>query len=149
MGRQVRADRVENIMSKKLVSVDADSSAQKVAQVMTKRGVSSVIIKDGGRTVGIITERDLARNVCARDGTASKTPATAIMSTPVQAVNKGAQVEVAAKVMVDAGVRHLAVEDANHNIVGMITTTDLARHLRKKLDISGAELEILEALYWD
>lgn len=149
MGRQVRADRVENIMSKELVSVDADSSAQKVAQMMAKRGVSSVIIKDGGRTVGIITERDLARNVCARDGTASKTPATAIMSTPVQAVNRGAQVEMAAKVMVDAGVRHLAVEDANHNIVGMITTTDLARHLRKKLDISGAELEILEALYWD
>jgi signal-transduction protein with cAMP-binding, CBS, and nucleotidyltransferase domain len=149
MGRQVRADRVEDIMSKKLVSVDADSSAQKVAQVMAKRGVSSVIIKDGGRMVGIITERDLARNVCARDGTASKTPATAIMSTPVQAVNKGAQVEMAAKVMVDAAVRHLAVEDAKRNIVGMVTTTDLARHLRKKLDISGAELEILEALYWD
>jgi hypothetical protein len=31
----------------------------------------------------------------------------------------------------------------------MVTTTDLARHLRKKLDVSGAELETLEALYWD
>lgn len=149
MGRQDRAVRVEDIMSKKLVSVDADSSAQKVAQAMAKRGVSSAILKDGGRIVGIITERDLARNVCAKDGTASKTPATAIMSTPVQTVSKSAQVEMAAKAMVDAGVRHLAVEDAKRNIVGMVTTTDLARHLRKKLDVSGAELEILEALYWD
>ena len=149
MVRQDRAVRVEDIMSKKLVSVDADSSAQKVAQAMAKRGVSSAILKDGDRIVGIITERDLARNVCAKDGTASKTPATAIMSTPVQTMSKGAQVEMAAKAMVDAGVRHLAVEDAKHNIVGMVTTTDLARHLRKKLDVSGAELEILEALYWD
>lgn len=149
MVRQDRAVRVEDIMSKKLVSVDADSSAQKVAQAMAKKGVSSAILKDGDRIVGIITERDLARNVCAKDGTASKTPATAIMSTPVQTVSKSAQVEMAAKVMVDAGVRHLAVEDARRNIVGMLTTTDLARHLRKKLDVSGAELEILEALYWD
>ena len=149
MVRQDRAVRVEDIMSKKLVSVDADSSAQKVAQAMAKKGVSSAILKDGDRIVGIITERDLARNVCAKDGTASKTPATAIMSTPVHTVSKSAQVEMAAKVMVDAGVRHLAVEDARRNIVGMLTTTDLARHLRKKLDVSGAELEILEALYWD
>ena len=149
MVRQDRAVRVEDIMSKKLVSVDADSSAQKVAQAMAKRGVSSAILKDGDRIVGIITERDLARNVCAKDGTASKTPATAIMSTPVQTVSKSAQVEMAAKVMADAGVRHLAVEDTRRNIVGMVTTTDLARHLRKKLDVSGAELEILEALYWD
>lgn len=149
MGRQDHAVMVEDIMSKKLVSVDADSSAQKVAQAMAKRGVSSAILKDGDRIVGIITERDLARNVCAKDGTASKTPATAIMSTPVQTVSKSAQIEMAAKVMVDAGVRHLAVEDARRNIVGMLTTTDLARHLRKKLDVTGAELEILEALYWD
>ncbi|MEO9295682.1 MAG: CBS domain-containing protein [Nitrososphaera sp.] len=149
MGRQERAGKVEDIMSKKLVSVDADSSAQEAAQAMAKKGVSSVILKDGGKIVGIITERDLARNVCAKDGTASKTPATAIMSAPVQTVNKSAEVEVAAKLMVDSGVRHLAVEDAEHNIVGMVTTTDLARYLRKKLDVSGAELEILEALYWD
>lgn len=149
MSKRQRQETVEDIMSKKLVSVDADSSAQEVAQMMAKKGVSSVILKDGSRIAGILTERDLARNVCAKDGTASKTPATAIMSTPVQTVAKGAPLEMAAKLMVDGGVRHLAVEDAARNIVGMVTTTDLARHLRKKLDVSGAELEILEALYWD
>jgi CBS domain-containing protein len=151
MSKRARAgtDTVEDIMSKKLVSIGADSSAQKVAQLMARKGVSSVMLEDGGKIVGIITERDLARNVCAKDGMASKTPATAIMSTPVQSVGKGAAVEVAAKMMADAGVRHLAVEDSGRNIVGIVTTTDLARNLRKKLGVSGTELEILEALYWD
>jgi CBS domain-containing protein len=151
MSKRARAgtDTVEDIMSKKLVSIGADSSAQKVAQLMARKGVSSVMLEDGGKIVGIITERDLARNVCAKDGMASKTPATAIMSTPVQSVGKSAAVEVAAKMMADAGVRHLAVEDSGRNIVGIVTTTDLARNLRKKLDVSGTELEILEALYWD
>lgn len=140
---------VEDIMSDKVVSVDADSSVQQVAQVMAKKGISSVILRDGDRQVGILTERDLVRNVCAKDGLASKTPATAIMSTPVQAVGKGAAIEVAASMMADLGVRHLAVEDERHNIVGIVTGTDLARYLRKKLDIAGAELEILEALFSD
>jgi len=146
--RQVKAA-VEDIMNDRVVSVEADSSVQQVAQVMAEKGISSVILKDGDKQVGILTERDLVRSVCAKDGLASKTPATAIMSTPVQAVGKGAAIEVAASMMADLGVRHLAVEDERHNIIGMITATDLARYLRKKLDIAGAELEILEALFSD
>lgn len=146
-----RADKpalVEDIMSKKLVSAKADSSAREVAQLMAEKGVSSVILKDGGKIVGIITERDLARNVCAKDGKASKTPATAIMSMPVQTIDRSSAVEVAAKMMAEGGIRHLAVENGG-KIAGMVTATDLARHLRKRLDVSGPELEILTALYWD
>jgi signal-transduction protein with cAMP-binding, CBS, and nucleotidyltransferase domain len=139
---------VEDIMSTKLVSAKADSSAREVAQLMAEKGVSSVIIKDDGKIVGIITERDLARNVCAKDGKASKTPATAIMSMPVQTISKSSAVEVAAKMMADGAIRHLAVENGD-KIAGMVTATDLARHLRKRLDVSGPELEILTALYWD
>jgi CBS domain-containing protein len=139
---------VEDIMSKKLVSAKADSSARDVAQLMAEKGVSSVILRDGGKIVGIITERDLARNVCAKDGKASKTPATAIMSMPVQTIARSSAVEVAAKIMAEGGIRHLAVENGG-KIAGMVTATDLARHLRKRLDVSGPELEILTALYWD
>ncbi|WP_337863495.1 CBS domain-containing protein [Nitrososphaera sp.] len=146
--RQIKTA-VEDIMSNKVVAVDADSSVQQVAQEMAKRNVSSVILKDGEKMVGILTERDLVRNVCAKDALASKTPATAIMSAPVQSVNKNSAVEAAAKIMVDSGVRHLAVEDDYHELVGMVTATDMARHLRKRLDVSGAELELLEALYME
>jgi CBS domain-containing protein len=150
MSKRVRARKfvtVEEIMSKKIVSVHADASVQKAAAAMAKRNVSSVILKDEGKIVGILTERDLARNVCAKDGLASKTPAVSIMSTPVQAISKDAPVERAASMMVEYGLRHLAVEDRYHTIIGVTTTTDLAKHLRRKLDIAGADVEIMEALY--
>jgi CBS domain-containing protein len=150
MSKRVSAKKstaVEDVMSKKLVSVDADASAQEVARVMAEKNVSSVVLRDGDKIVGILTERDLARNVCAKDGLASKTPAVAIMSTPVQSVSKNASVERAAKIMVEHGLRHLAVEDGYRGIVGMVTATDLARYLRKKLDVEGTEAEIMEALY--
>lgn len=150
MSKRVQAKKstaVEDVMSKKLVSVDADASAQNVAQMMAEKNVSSVILRDGEKIVGILTERDLARNVFAKDGLASKTPAVAIMSTPIQAVSKNASVERAAKIMVEHGLRHLAVEDGYRGIVGMVTATDLAKYLRRKLDVAGAEAGIMEALY--
>ena len=150
MSKRVRAKKsttVEEIMNRKVVSVDAGASVQRAAEVMAKRNVSSVMLKDGDRIVGILTERDLARNVCAKDSLASKTPAVSIMSTPVQAVSKNAPVERAASMMAEHGLRHLAVEGDYQAIVGVVTTTDLAKYLRKKLGITGADLEIVEALY--
>lgn len=48
--------------------------------------------------------------------------------------------------MVEYGLRHLAVE-GDYQRIGIVTTTDLAKYLRKKLDIAGADAEIMEALY--
>lgn len=136
---------VEDIMSKDIVKVDADKSVQEVANIMADRNVSSVLLQDSGKMIGILTERDLVRNVCAKDVSASKTPTVSIMSAPVATVNRDALVERAADLMIKNKVRHLAVEDNYGNIIGVITTTDLARYLRRKLP--SADPEILEAIY--
>jgi CBS domain-containing protein len=47
---------VENIMSKQLITIDADSSAFQAAKKMSEKVVSSIIIKDSGTIVGILTE---------------------------------------------------------------------------------------------
>lgn len=149
VGRAKKAATVESIMNKKVVSVDSGSSALKVSKAMSKKNISSVVLKDGDRIIGILTERDLVRNVCAKDSPASKVSAAEIMSTPVRSVNRNSSVERAAELMVEYRVRHLAVEDDYHNIIGIITTTDIAKYLRSKLGDAGIEAEIIEALYAD
>jgi CBS domain-containing protein len=136
---------VEDIMSKDIVKIGADKSIQDVGNIMAERNISSVLVEDIGKIIGILTERDLVKNVCAKDALASKTPAISIMSAPVATVNKNFLVERAADLMVKNKVRHLAVEDNYGNIIGVITTTDLARYLRRKL--SSTDGEILEAIY--
>ncbi|MEW6603563.1 MAG: CBS domain-containing protein [Thermoproteota archaeon] len=136
---------VEDIMSKDIITIDADKSVQEVAIKMAEKNISSIILKDSDRIIGILTERDLVKNVCAKDISASKTPAVSIMSAPVATVNRDALVERAADLMIKNRIRHLAVEDTYGNITGIITTTDLARYLRRKLP--SADLEILEAIY--
>jgi CBS domain-containing protein len=138
---------VEDVMSKNIIKMNTDSTVLEVAKTLTKRNVSSVLLEDSGKIIGILTERDLVRNVCAKDLLASKTPASAIMSTPIVTVSKNARVERSADLMIKNKVRHLAIEDNFHNIIGIITTTDLARYLRQKFPAPADEPTILEAIY--
>jgi len=136
---------VEDIMSKDVVKIGADKSVQDAANLMAERNISSLLVEDNGKIIGILTERDLVRNVCAKDVLASKTPAVSIMSSPVATVSKNSLVERAADLMVKNKIRHLAVQDDYGNITGVITVTDLARYLRRKLP--STDPEILEAIY--
>jgi CBS domain-containing protein len=136
---------VEDIMSRDIVKISADKSIQEVANIMAERNISSILVEDSGKIIGILTERDLVRNVSAKDLLASKTPAVSIMSAPIATASKSSLVERAADLMVRNKIRHLAVEDNYGNITGVITATDLARYLRRKLP--PTDPEILEAIY--
>lgn len=138
---------VGDYMSKRLVTIDSDTTASEIANMMLERQVSAVIVVDSGKPVGILTERDLTRQVVAKDCPPSKTPATAIMSTPLAYVDQDSPIERAAEVMSKNGIRHLAVE-AGNKITGMITTTDLSRYVKEKmLDTKRISHSVLEVLY--
>lgn len=136
--------KVSDIASRRIVIVDSDSSIQQVAEMMAKERVSAVVLSDSGKPVGVLTERDLARQACARDLLASKTPASALMSAPVISVGLDSSLKDAAELMAKNGVRHLAVEDETHELVGMITATDFVWHAGKK---ALQEADILDLLY--
>jgi CBS domain-containing protein len=137
---------VRDYMSNKLVSIDSDTSAFEIAKMMLEKRVSAVVVEESGRPVGILTERDLTRQVVAKDSPPSKTPATAIMSAPLESVVSGSPIEKAAEIMARKGIRHLAVEEEN-TVIGMITTTDISRYVKDQLlareRVSPSVLEML------
>lgn len=136
--------KLSDIMSRRLVIIECNTSIQKIAETMVAERVSAVILVDAGRPVGILTERDLARQVCAKDLKASKTPATVLMSAPVVTVDVGSTMQDAAELMVKNGVRHLAVQNGKHKLVGMVTATDFARYTGRK---AFGESTVLDLLY--
>lgn len=136
-------EKLSDIMSKRLVIIECDRSIQEIAETMAKKRVSAVVLVDSGRPVGILTERDLARQVCAKGLTASKTPATALMSAPVVTVDSGSTMEHAAETMVKNNVRHLAVQNGKGKLVGMVTATDFARYAGRKAFGKSTVLDLL------
>ena len=147
----IKRNTVESIMSKPLITLEADSTALEAAKLMSERIVSSIVITDNDKIVGIITERDLIRLICAMDLQASKAPIASIMSSPLITIDKASAIEEAAQIMLRNKVRHLGVTDDNGSdrIVGVVSSVDLTKLLINRLQSVDHDVPLLlRALYW-
>ena len=68
-------------MTNKLETIEASSSVQEAAKKMRDKSISSLVVVDSSnKSIGIITERDLVRKVCASDSSSKNTRVQDILS---------------------------------------------------------------------
>ncbi|MGB8935954.1 MAG: CBS domain-containing protein [Candidatus Nitrosopolaris sp.] len=137
---------IGEIMMNRLETVNESDSAQHAARKMRNSDVSSLlVVKDGSKAIGIITERDLVRRVCARDESSSNAIIHDIMSTPLITVDSSYPLHDAANVMIQKKVRHLLVVDEN-GPKGIISTSDFANYLKQNVDLDEVNAAIIQSL---
>ena len=128
---------VRDIMTKEIVMIDGTDSALEGAKLMTEKGISSLFVVKDGVPVGIVTERDFIKKVCAKDIPISEVKIFDIMSKILTTADPETPIEVAVQRMVNHKIRRLPITEGG-KIVGIITVTDLAKHLRTTLLLEGA-----------
>src|SRR3989344_7170514 len=111
--------KVKELMKKALV-VDRDVSLQEAADIMSKKGIGSLLYVDGENKIkGIITEGDLIKNFEKKENISKA------MSVSVITVEPSASLEEALEIMKDNKVKRLPVVEKGE-LQGIITMTDLA-----------------------
>ena len=131
------AEQVKDIMSKELVTISKERSALDAAKIMTDKGVSSLIVLSGDQPVGIVTERDFIKKICLKELQLSEVPIEQIMSKIRTYATPDTSIEVAVQRMINNRIRRLPIID-DDKLVGIVTVTDLAKHLRTILLLDGA-----------
>ncbi len=111
-------------MTHAVITAEVSETMAGVAALMRDRGVGSVVIVDGGRPVGVLTDRDLALAVVA-DGVDPSDPARAHMSRPLVTGQTEMDIEEAAALMVENRIRRLPLRDGEQ-LSGIVTIDDLA-----------------------
>lgn len=109
---------IKKIMNKVLVAED-NISAREAAKIMSKRNVGSLVVLRKNKLVGIVTERDIMKNI---DKLGSKI--SEMMSKNVTTISPKDNVENAAILMAKNKIKRLPVID-DGKLVGIITATDL------------------------
>ena len=124
---------VEDYMTTTTVTMNIKKSVLDIAKKMFAENISSVAVTDDdGEIIGILTERDMMK-VIANELPPGGISAMNLMSFPTVTVKRKAPIEEAAKIMATKKLRHLIVEDTyGKDVVGIITSTDLARYLKQK-----------------
>ena len=115
---------VRDVMSKDVKVVRPDSSVKEVVASMNRFNVGSIVVMQGDRPVGIISERDILRRVVEPCLSPETLTAGQIMTSPVYTINETASIDEVAKLMVEKKIRKIPVMN-KEKLMGIITFTDI------------------------
>ena len=114
--------KVGDVMTKQLISADPSTTLFQISKMM-EQGVGSILVKKDGVPAGIITDRDFAIKVAAKQ-ISLDTEVGKIASFPLKTISSKESIQKASEIMSSQKIRKLAVSE-NGKIVGMITSTDI------------------------
>jgi CBS domain-containing protein len=116
--------KVSDLPPGRLLSVTPQTRLADVARAMRLEDSDSAAVMEGGRLVGIITERDLVRAI-AEGVNPTQATAEVIMTPNPTTVNGDEDVSVVALKMMRLGIRHLPVVDDDGKPVGLVSARNL------------------------
>ena len=125
---------VRDVMSKDVKVVSPDSSVKEVVADMNKFNIGSIVVLEGDRPVGVISERDVLRKVVEPCLAPESLTARQIMTSPVITIGEMASIEEAAKLMARKKVRKIPVMD-KQKLVGILTFTDIVTKVLAMLSV--------------
>ena len=115
---------VRNHMSRDVLTVEPAELITQVAQRMVERNLGAVLVVDGERLVGIMTERDIMRAVAR--GLHAQAVVADHMSSDPETIEPDDSTQHAAVLMIHGGFRHLPVVERD-DVVGVLSIRDLMR----------------------
>ena len=128
---------VSQIMTRHVVTINSNRTALDAALLMKEKRISSLIVRDDeNESLGIITERDFVKRVCAQDKKSSEVLISELMSKIQTFAEPDTPVDVAVQRMINNRIRRLPVISDGH-VIGIITVTDLAKELRRIMLTKG------------
>lgn len=125
--------KIREMMHKGAEYVAPNAKLQVIAKKMRDYDIGSIPVCQGGKLIGMVTDRDIAIRALANGKDASKLEAKDVMSEDVIFCNDDKQAEDAIRIMEDNMIRRLPVLDESKKLVGMVSLGDISHALSQNL----------------
>ena len=126
LSSKMQSERVSDVMTSRVIqAIGPHATVAEAAKKMCQVQKGCLLVVEGARPVGILTEWDLIHKVLAKDLPLDELEVSKVMTKELISVQPEAPVSEAAKLIVKHGVHRLVVMD-DGNVVGLLSTTDLA-----------------------
>jgi CBS domain-containing protein len=109
-----------------VLQIEADATVFEAVERMVGANVGSLLVSDGGRHVGIVTERDYLRRIALERRNDETTSVRDVMSSPLVVVTPDTSIDECMAVMTDRRIRHVPVVDEGI-VVGIVSIGDVVK----------------------
>lgn len=119
---------VADWMSRPVVVVPPEMTVRQALTLMRRRGIHSLVVdltQGKEPRYGIVTTTDVRDKIVAEDRDPATVTVGEIMTSPVVCARPEWSLRQAALKMKELGIHHLPVEDEHHNLIGLISATDI------------------------
>ncbi|MEZ7508599.1 CBS domain-containing protein [Cloacibacterium sp. Arc13] len=110
--------------SRELAIIEPEKTVFEALKLMADKNIGSVIVMDGIRYLGILSERNYARQVVLLNKSSKQLPVREIMRTDLPKLSKNDPIEKCMEIMTQLNVRYLPVVE-NETLIGLISVKDL------------------------
>jgi CBS domain-containing protein len=121
-------------------SISPDDTVYDALKLMAETNVGALLVLDGDRVVGLISERDYARKIVLKDKLSRETKVKEIMTTDVLTVTPAMDLDECMELITEKRLRHLPVVE-NDRVLGIISIGDIVKGI---LDHKESVIEQLE-----
>ncbi|MBZ8138774.1 histidine kinase [Rubrivivax gelatinosus] len=120
--------------------VHPDDPVYAALELLAEHEVGALVVMDGGRLVGIVSERDYTRKVALQGRNSRETPVAEIMTREVVSIGPAASMLTCMALMSARRIRHLPVVDGG-TVLGMISIRDILDEVIADQQQTIAQLE--------
>lgn len=129
-----KSRQVSSIMTGEVITATADETIKTVCKLMYENDIGSIVIvkrtvDDANKPVGIITERDIVRQIGLSELFVVQAPIRQIMSTPLVTIGPNNPIRDAIEIMQLKKIRRLVVIDDREKMIGIITIKDALKEM--------------------
>ena len=120
----MKVSNILQVKGNKVFSVTGDVTVYDAIKVMGEKNIGAILVMEGEKLTGILSERDYARKIVLKGKSSRETPVKEIMTEDVLTVTPGDTIEKCMEIMTQKHIRHLPVVE-NDMVVGMISIGDV------------------------
>ena len=134
---------VADVMTRDVRSMSPSDTVSKAAQAMDELNVGVIPVCEGGKLVGMVTDRDIVVRGIARECDMKTAKLADVMSSNVRCATEGQEIDEILDQMADSQIRRMPVVDGNQRLVGIVSLGDIAdKDPGDELDVAQSLAEI-------
>ncbi|CAN5615165.1 CBS domain-containing protein [soil metagenome] len=123
-----------------VVTIAPDAVVTALLAALAEHRVGALVVLDGDRIVGIISERDVVRSLHDRGASALELPVSELMTSPVISCSPGDGIDQIALLMTERRFRHMPVV-TDGSLIGIVTIGDVVAARIRQLEFDRKHLE--------